>query len=119
MVSPMNFLVNSRISSTLLAEYLFLLPPIGNRPSYPKEVGEANPAVAVPCSYWEADVTSPGSLPPLVVLASPVSAMKARSNQGNLLIIPHQQLFDSPIVRVSSNPELSTGLASCLRRRRN
>lgn len=78
-----------------------------------QEVGEANPAVAVPCSYWEADVTSPGSLSPLVVLASPVSAMKARSNQG------HQQLFDSPIVKVSSNPELSTGLASCLRRRRN
>lgn len=41
-----------------------------------QEVGEANPAVAVPCSYWEADVTSPGSLSPLVVLASPVSAMK-------------------------------------------
>ena len=43
-----------------------------------QEVGEA---VAVPCSYWEAYVTSPGSLSPLVVLASPVSAMKARSNQ--------------------------------------
>ena len=45
MVSPMNFLVNSWISSTLIAEYLLLLPPIGNRPSYPKEVGEANPAL--------------------------------------------------------------------------
>ena len=43
---------------------------------------EANPAVAVPSSYWEADVTSPGSMSPLVVLASPVSAMKARNNQG-------------------------------------
>jgi hypothetical protein len=74
---------------------------------------EANPAVAVPSSYWEADVTSPGSMSPLVVLASPVSAIKVKE------ILPHQQLFDSPIVGLSSNPELSTGLASCLRRRRN
>ena len=46
MVSPMNFLVKLL---DLLHTYCWIpfmaSSPIGNRPSYPKEVGEANPAL--------------------------------------------------------------------------
>ena len=53
-----------------------------------QEVGEANPAVAVPCSYWEADVTRPRFLK--------TSADRTREQEKQIIAWHHLASKGSP-----------------------